>query len=135
MNLVGLQMIAATLALPGFTGAFAEPYLRSFRMQPGEKWATGDASIVGYYVDSNHRYAIAEFVGLILYYLPDPDDSTAYCTGEMLDDLSVMLDPKSSSELIGVVAVLKPRMSRAVSRVGNVIEYEVTTPVVLESVS
>jgi hypothetical protein len=135
MNLVALQILAKLLTLPGFDGVFAEPYLRCFRLAPGEKYATGDAYIVGFQVDSNEKHPIVDYRGWVIHRLADPADSETYCNGEMLADIEMALDPKSSDGFLGVVEVLELGLPSPVRRVGDIIEYEIVSRLVVDSVS
>jgi hypothetical protein len=135
MNQIGVFMVVAANAATSPDGIFTLPLARTFPVPVGEKWASGWAEVVGFHVDSNNRYPIAEYVAVYLYHLSDPEDSDSYCRGEMLDDQAALMDPDLYSWIgAGVVEIGKPRLSKPVTRIGNVIEYQITTPVTMVSV-
>jgi hypothetical protein len=116
----------------------ADSWLREARVPSGEKWCIGVPEIVGSYSESNNTLPIADFTFCFIYHLPDATDEDTYCSGEMLDDQAALMDPDSYSlaaSVGGAIEIGEPRLASPVSRVGNVIEYEVAVPVVLDSVT
>jgi len=135
INTVGLILLAKGLALSGADGVFAAPFAREFPVPVGEKWFTGLAELVGFERDSNNSYPVVDYTNITLYHLPDPADAYTYMLGEMAADLSLFMNPATLGGIAGTVEIRQPRLSRPPTRIGDVIEYETITPIVLESVS
>jgi hypothetical protein len=138
MQSVGTWIIVSYTVAISQDGAVPDSELRNFRVPPGEKWVTGNPYVVGFFVESNNTRAVAEYKIGVLYHLTDPTDEATYCSGEMIADQTALMDTDTyqfARTFGGAIEILEPRLSSPVTRVGNVIEYCITVPVVLDSVT
>ena len=135
MNITGVLMLVYLYTFTSVSGHHALPHLRRNVIPSGETWVTGWADVAGFEYDSNDTYPVAHFVYLMLHHLADPNDSGAYCSGVMLSDQAAIFDLEKTGESGLLRRIMKPILSAPVRRVGNVIEYEMTVPIVLKAVS
>jgi hypothetical protein len=83
--------------------------------------------------NSNTRRVVSSFVITVAYKLTAGQDESVYTTDDLLEDLVDLMDPEFYRAVTGVYDLHDVPELTLPTRVGNVIEYTVTVPLVIQA--